>query len=58
MDNKPLIIRPAISGEYQFSISPEFTKLGGPMERFYWQRWMIDRYDQLAQKSGAKVPCK
>lgn len=24
--------------------------------RFYWQRWMIDRYDQLAQKSGSKVP--
>lgn len=24
-------------------------------DEFYWQRWMIDRYDQLAQKSGSKV---
>ena len=23
--------------------------------RFYWQRWMVDRYDALAQKSGAKA---
>eukprot|EP00438_Fugacium_kawagutii_P003066 Skav220250 [mRNA] locus=scaffold1696:13726:21683:+ [translate_table: standard] len=22
---------------------------------FYWQRWMIDRYDALAQSSGAKA---
>lgn len=24
-------------------------------DEFYWQRWMIDRYDQVAQKSGSKV---
>jgi len=24
-------------------------------DEFYWQRWMIDRYDQLAQSTGAKM---
>lgn len=24
-------------------------------DEFYWQRWMIDRHDSAAQKSGAKV---
>lgn len=24
-------------------------------DEFYWQRWMIDRYNQLAQDSGAKI---